>query len=560
MRKDQEPISQDYKSPFITMDETLKGIEIEKRRRDQKKQQRYRAYVWGTIVATIGISTIIFLAGEEVGHQNAQQEAVRLLAEDEFSVKSAERIKIVKPVEQGNLIDWQATKTAYEKTFQEAINFNNAREIIKPLRQIAINHTLYGAQLINKTRIFPQIETEYELNRLTIEGGIVFNLNEPRDFYLASAIIDSRISFIFWSREVLSDDPKRAEKAKKALDETKIDLFNLYYLRDKIDNLYFTNDSFLYFPKELFVSIAKITQSFERHGYPIPKTILVAGAGEDQGGFYVTHNQPNSPFTVVIRSNIWDGGIVHEYAHFLHDARHFDSQNKEKTTKVSLENYQQVMEAAKLLHQNQSTDLKNQYVSEYAMDGVDEDYAETFMWYFWYGDDFRTKLEELQFKDSAAYAILKTKYDFFKNVDFEDEEFHNKGISLNGETGLEVDSKIRDQIQTDYQIGDVVTIVDEDEENPGILLRPQPVASIDYKDQSWPAVFDGDEVEIIGGPEEFVRFITNNETGETTPIEENLWRVRISWQGAQSYRLLGWINGEGWISEIWFGEKVEKGQ
>lgn len=106
-----------------------------------------------------------------------------------------------------------------------------------------------------------------------------------------------------------------------------------------------------------------------------------------------------------------------------------------------------------------------------------------------------------------------------------------------------------------FEIESLVEIVDEDE-NPGILLRPLPVGSIDYKDQDWPAVFDGDWVEIIEGPETIIRYIYSYETGDYVEILENWWKVKIYSQASFGTSMIGFINGEGWISEIWFGEKV----
>ena len=446
-------------------------------------------------------------------------------------------------------------KLPNQQTFYETVNSIEVKDIIDPLRQLAFDHTVYGAKLVlwgeilNQPSKLPDLKALYETGQLTI-GRITFDLSKPRDFHLASAIVDTKILQKFWEGETQSQDLKRQEDARRAFEEAETNLRYLYYITEKLNNIYFTRESYLYFPTELFVAMAKVTQALEKHGYPLPKTIMVAKTIEDNAGSYVDHDRPNSPLTVILRGNTSDSGVIHEWGHFLSDIS--DSAN--------LKNYQQIVEAVKLLYTNQAMDFKNQYVSEYAQKNIKEDYAETFEWYFWFGDDFRAKLEELKTKDPTAYQILQVKYDFFKNIDFEGEEFHNRGVSFAEETQTKIEVETKDQIQTNYQVGDLVRIVDEDEETSGILLRPQPIASIDYKDQSWLAVFNDDEVELIGRPEEITRHIFNYETNQYVEVKENWWRVRISRQGEKSYNLLGRIKGEGWISEIWFGEKVEKGQ
>ena len=111
---------------------------------------------------------------------------------------------------------------------------------------------------------------------------------------------------------------------------------------------------------------------------------------------------------------------------------------------------------------------------------------------------------------------------------------------------------------TEFQAGDIVRIVDEDDKRPGILLRPQLITQGWYKNQEWPAVFDGDEVEIVEGPVPATDFITDFITDQIVEKQVNWWKVKIDRQSIKSHDLLGWARGEeGWISEDWLGEKVE---
>jgi hypothetical protein len=556
MAQEREPTNQELQADQIPQteeeDSSDTGVTIDPKD-PRTRWAIYKLIVPLATVAGIG-GAVSFFAGQDCGFQEARKEAVQMLGEKEFKVEPSERRSVENEVSQDKLLEWQEVKRIYQRTFDEAVKFDNSNEIIEPLRQLAIGHTFYGAELVNRVFYPSKFEVDYESNKLTF-NGTSYDLSQPREFHLASAIVDVLISRGYWSREVECDDPNCREEAHRLIKEADEDLGNLSYVSSKINNIYFTQESFLYFPKELFVAISKITKTLENHGYPQPKTIIVAKASEDSAGTYVEHDNPNSPNTIILRGNSYDFDIIHEYGHFLLDTSHYD-ENSPTTQKTSIENYRKIVEVAQILYGNQATDLQNHYVSDYAQKSIKEDYAETFAWYFWRGDDLRAKLEELKTKDPVAYEILKTKYDFFKNVVFEGEEFHNKGVSFVEETQKTTEAETKEQVQTNYQIGDLVRIVDEDQGSPGILLRPQPIAGIDYKDQSWPAVFNGDEVEIIGGPEEIIRYIFNYETNQWVEVKESWWEVKISWQGTQSYRLLGWKEGEGWISEIWFDEKV----
>jgi len=509
--------------------------------------------ITGTIGGVIG-----FIAGAECGFREARREAVIMLGEESFKVEPAKRIEVVNPVEEATLTEWQETKRYYQETFNEAANFNDSTDIIKPLRQLAINHTLYGAELYNKVFVSPTFETDYRSDKLTLDG-VNFDLSKPKDFHLASAIVDALVSEAHWAKIAdQSNDQQLRQRAVEGIKEAEANLEDLYYIAANIENIYFTPESFLYFPKDSFVAMAKITRTLEQHGYPQPKTIMAVGIRENVAGEYFEHDLPNSPFTVILRSSIWDGGVVHEWGHFISDVSNYEEGDRDKGERASLINYQKAVDSVRFLNENQSTDLVNQYVDDNAKRNIKEDYAETFMWYFWSGDDFRAKLEELKDKDPVAFQILQAKYDFFKNVVFEEEEFHNKGISLNQQSEQK---KPEAQTQENLQLGDLVKIVDKDTTSPGILLRPVLITQEWFKNEEWPAVFNGDTVEIIEGPQPVTEYVIENgqyvfENGQVVEEEANWWKVRINHQTYESYSLVGDIEGEGWISEKWFEEKV----
>ena len=523
---------------------------------DRKNPKTRKAiYALLTLLGMTGAigGVIGFITGGWLSEEQAQRDASRTLAQDEFDISPTEKIQIESPIEEFDLVNWQDTKSAFERTFSDAVNYNDLEEIIEPLRQLAVNHTLYGAELLSQISKTSQFEADYQQNQVTI-NGLTFDLAKPVDFHLASAIIDTQLTLERWK-------PSTGEETDRAVKEIKINLLSLYYLVGKIDNLYFTKDSFLYFPTDLFVAMGKITQTFKRHDYPIPRTVLAAKVAEHYIGFYQSHDQTHSPFTVVLRANILSNGVIHEYSHFLQDAVHYSEGDKKKTEEVSLENYQMIVESAQLLYQDQVTDPNNQFVTDYAKENIKEDYAETFTWYFWHGDDLRARLEELKSIDPSSYQIVKTKYEFFKNVVFEGEEFANFGVLISQD---QEESKIEATLEPTliaeqkFNLRDVVRIADYDKESPGVFLRPQLITQGWYRNEEWPAVFDSDWVELLEGPKEDTYYIFDLETGLPVEVKENWWNVRITSQGSLATSLIGFIGTpEGWISERWLGKVIQ---
>lgn len=104
-----------------------------------------------------------------------------------------------------------------------------------------------------------------------------------------------------------------------------------------------------------------------------------------------------------------------------------------------------------------------------------------------------------------------------------------------------------------YGINKRVIIKDNDTKYQGIFLRPSPAGDI-YPDT--PAVFDGDDVEIIEGPSVIKRQNWNKQ-GEPFLEDFNWWKVRIYFQVELGRTKVGRQTGaEGWISEEWFGRII----
>ena len=110
MRKDQEPTSQDHESPFITMEEALKGQELLKAQEQRRRTTRTFLY---SIMTIIGIGSVGFLLGINLGNCVARQDAVRLLGEQEFKIKRGQGLESLNyPVDQNTLLEWRNIKAS----------------------------------------------------------------------------------------------------------------------------------------------------------------------------------------------------------------------------------------------------------------------------------------------------------------------------------------------------------------------------------------------------------------------------------------------------------------
>lgn len=544
MPKDRQPVNngQHPGGETITSD-----TEVLENRRSRLNPSERRLL---TFTMLFGIGVGAFLLGQRCGIEEARDEAVRLLGEEEFdfNLTSSERARSIdEATVRSELANWQVAKNSYQQTFAELVNYNDSEELIKPIRSMAMNHTLYGVELLSRINKGLEIGVVEEAGMVKI-SDLVFDLTKPLDFHLATAIIDTQITRKTWTEIKERGESVISEDVDDIIKKTESDLTYLRYLKEKADNFYFTQESFLFMPRDLLVANAKIMQVLERQGYPLPKTIMVTKAVSTDGGRYILHDSLILPFTVIIRGNSNSYGVIHEWAHFLQDASHLEEGNKEKTKRASLENFQKVVEANQLLWGKQVEDSNNQYLEEHAEDGTREDYAETMAWVFWRGDDLKTRLAELEKTDPWSYQIVKAKTDFFTKIVFEGEEFHNEGVSLSY-----INNEVSTIVKPALQVGDVIEIVDDDQEKSGILLRP--VASYRLDNENLLAVFNGDEVEIIEGPEQVI-YYDFDENGQVLEEKVNWWKVKISRQTIGSYSLVGNIEGEGWIQERWFGEEV----
>ena len=171
---------------------------------DRKNPKTRKAiYALLTLLGTTGAigGVIGFITGGWLSEEQAQRDASRTLAQDEFDISPTEKIQIESPIEEFDLVNWQDTKSAFERTFSDAVNYNDLEEIIEPLRQLAVNHTLYGAELLSQISKTSQLNAKY----FSLKGsrGITFSVN-PSIWMLFLSMIKVRLLSLCFPANIIA--------------------------------------------------------------------------------------------------------------------------------------------------------------------------------------------------------------------------------------------------------------------------------------------------------------------------------------------------------------------
>lgn len=300
---------------------------------------------------------------------------------------------------------------------------------------------------------------------------------------------------------------------------------NILWLFDK--NPPITIDDDVYFPDSAVNHLnrhSQILQGLEMSGLPFPRKVkyIKYFQGAPGGAWYLDHNYPNEPFTIVITDRSGETSIVHEVGHFLSDATYLEPNNP-RLRQISQAVY------------NTLTEDPNPI----------EDYAGRFEDFFLRGRNFRNRILSLRrfglqygFQSDLEEAQDLERKDFFMQIIFGGREFIKDGEILTWK----------------YEVGSRVIIPDENANNLGIILRQEPYGNLD---PSLPAVFPEDEVEILEGPK--VGSSIDYRWWSQTLEYRIFWRVIICNQGVKSQFLLGDTQGKGgWIPEELLGKISQK--
>lgn len=168
---------------------------------------------------------------------------------------------------------------------------------------------------------------------------------------------------------------------------------------------------------------------------------------------------------------------------------------------------------------------------QFAHDGAEfntfeDDFVGSFRKFLADGIGFRQRINYARVRGFQAEAeLLQAKYSSFRRW-----------------LGFDVSVDGKEKELFEYRVGDIVRIEDYEPELPGILLSRQPRVRISPSHLMVGSVWDGDEVELVGGP-----FLALH---EDTREAVKIWKV------AGGRMIRPEEEREGFMSQEWFGQPV----
>lgn len=280
------------------------------------------------------------------------------------------------------------------------------------IREERISIVLDGAEILKRLPFNKTLEVDRDKKTVTL-GEKEFNLKSTNSLFMIDSIISTALS-----ANEIGNTRVTQMKAKR-------DLQDLLWLSEQNFQIGFDEFSSVLPTEEKLISTARLCKKFVELGYPIPK-IKFELELKDASGRYIKDFDlfeiagigVNIGDEKIVVGNEGQGQtVVHELAHFQADVNNKVNQNK----------FDAAVSRAQKTANLQEEDVKKSHVTGYATTNNREDYAETITTYYWYGDDFRRKLNELRDNESPEYSILKARYDFAKAF-FNGEEYTSDGI------------------------------------------------------------------------------------------------------------------------------------
>lgn len=358
-----------------------------------------------------------------------------------------------------------------------------------------------GAEILNL-----ESDQAYKVDRIKGEitaDGRAFDVGRDRDLFIVDEIINSNL------KAIDKDKPGMERlRAKESVDD-------LLWLKDSNINLRFDSRNIGYPYEGSLALLARFYRKLDSMGVDnFAKEITFVDSIKDDalgftGGLYFPDEEK-----ILISGSGGQVAAAHEEAHHQSDINEvFGQANFDKVVADARQKF------------DITRDNRDAYISPWVIDIPNinpdkEDYAETIAQYYYDGVAFRSRIQELKYKNDRAAEVLEAKYNFAKKF------FNGESYTLGGEP-------------FNVQAGDVYTIVDTDPAGIPISLRETPIGDAD----SFPMVRNGNQVKIVEGP---VKALYRGR-------EVNMWNVVPVLSIAnydQNFDVAG-----GWVSEEWLGYK-----
>lgn len=434
--------------------------------------------------------------------------------------------------------------------FNEFAQRPNTENSLEVFHQIAVDHLFKGLRLLNKAakrQVAEYLNADPGQLQVKLDGQI-YDLNNSFQFQTAFALTSLKLEAIAIQMDLnnIAAEEKRAEVLAKSAKNI-LDQEILLWLKNQNLNNGFTKDSLLLIEPQSLSRFARTLKLIDNLGYPPPRAGIF-GPDAKYGGRFVAKGELSSEHTTIDYGDRYGSinSLIHELGHYLAEV------SKETNPEFSQSAFNKLLDQVE--RENLPTVANKETVHFYTPPDYRINRTEQYAYYFEEfvnnGENLRGKISQKRQEDPYAANILDAEYDFFKRL-FKGKEFIVDGLTWEElQTRIKKDKPVAEK-QKSYQIGQIVTISDNDTRRPGILLRPSPNGPI-YTDSK--AVFDQDDIQILEGPF-VIKHQTWDQQGKPIFVDINWWKVKIIYQPPNSSQLVGSQYGEkGWISEEWFGE------
>lgn len=383
-------------------------------------------------------------------------------------------------------------------------NYNDkTKEYVKEQRYFL---AMDGVQLMKSYLGWGNVNIDESNKKVTLPNGRVFDISNSTDLILLDQITHNIIS-----AELAQSDLKQ-EYLRKATDAS--------WLAGSNIDLKITSETFIFPPNDTLIDLSRFLQKTKQLGYPDPPDITYDPYSENvnYAGVYFHGLLPVLDNEGIELNAAGDSQTpVHELAH--HQAQHNPNFGQAKFNKVVEEAMTSIQKSGYRLDSN------GMFVSRYAQTNSSEDYAETISSYFVRGGQFREDLKRVYEKglidvSRKEYLVLAAKYQFARDF-FNGDQYTSDGNLF------------------DPKKGDTFSIDDPSIDGGAINLRQGPSFDSDLKTKN--TVVNTDRVTIIEGP------VPAIDPDLNIPI--NFYKV-INRNGIDQK--------EGWLSDLWFGDKQEQ--
>lgn len=317
---------------------------------------------------------------------------------------------------------YNAFRNFGQDNLQKLLNTRQPEKVVELIEGMNKNSIIEGANILQTAWLLGFVQEkvilDFKQDSVWIDDNH-YNLNNRYETQLASAWIQAKNTLVGYQLALQVGYGNNDIDSYFNTQEAEDDLAVLNWLRRRGAPVNFKEETFTFFPKDEMVALGRVWQFADRLGLNIPTqvewcagclntlegkqiTVKEDGALEVKRGGKVGGIPTEKGGVILENTNLVDS-LVHEEGHVVSRVKNYLQQF------ADIRGYRGV--AANISE-------RSNFVSEYAMADVDEDFAETFSKFVMDGKEFRKQIERLKLLNDPAWIILQSKYDFMRNITF----------------------------------------------------------------------------------------------------------------------------------------------